>query len=344
MKADIYGYLESKQSPLAAYVDDIYAAANKFRIDPKLIVAIAGAESSFGKYLSGSYNAWGIGPGRSYGSWREGIHAAAKLLREGYVGQGLNTLRKIQAKWAPLGASNDPTNLNSAWLRNTSSFYEELGGNPNAASKEWRKAASPKTPENKQFIETPSLPSLPALRIPDTLAFDPSNPSLIDVGLGRSSATSLLSALVNQETAPQPRRVASQGAAPVSKPAAAAGPAVKGGQLQTMNRLNPKMQQLAAQFGLDITSGYRSIAEQTAIYNQGGVAAKPGSSYHNFGRAIDVAVNDASMRFVEYARKHPQLFREVFFDVGKHAIYIKNGVLYPGRKLGGHDDHVHIAR
>ena len=109
-----------------------------------------------------------------------------------------------------------------------------------------------------------------------------------------------------------------------------------------MNKLNPAMKQLANQFDLIITSGYRTIAQQAAL---GGVAAAPGKSYHNFGRAIDVQPNKAAMAFVAYARKNPKLFREVFYDGGNGpSIYIKNGVLYPGRILGGHSDHVHIAK
>ena len=32
-----------------------------------------------------------------------------------------------------MGAANDPTNLNSNWLRNTTALYAELGGDPNGS-------------------------------------------------------------------------------------------------------------------------------------------------------------------------------------------------------------------
>lgn len=51
-------------------------------------------------------------------------------LRRGYLDEGLTTLAQIQAKYAPLGAANDPGNLNSNWLTNTTILYGELGGNP----------------------------------------------------------------------------------------------------------------------------------------------------------------------------------------------------------------------
>lgn len=340
-KLDLFDYLQQKGSPLAAHVDAIYKYANKYRIDPRLIVAIAGAESSFGQHLSGSFNAWGIGPGRSYGSWPGGIQAAAKLLREGYVGQGLKTIPAIQQKWAPNAAANDPTGLNSNWTRNVSAFYSELGGNPGKANTNFMVEASPSLIDNLRADDV-------MLSEATSLAPEPQF-SLLDVATGKVRATDYLRDRAS--STPWPMDIPK---APVQTPELpsmpgmpqmnGSGPGVSGGQLEPMKRLNPAMQKIATQYGLEITSGYRSLAEQQQIYSQGGVAAQPGKSYHNFGRAIDVAPNQAAMRFVEYARKNPGLFREVFFDIGRHSIYIKNGKLYPGRILGGHDDHVHIAR
>ena len=54
----------------------------------------------------------------------------AKGLRAGYLDEGLTTLSEIQRKYAPVGTANDPANLNSNWLRNTTALYGELGGDP----------------------------------------------------------------------------------------------------------------------------------------------------------------------------------------------------------------------
>ncbi len=43
------------------------------------------------------------------------------------------TLPQIQQRYAPVGVSNDPTNLNSNWLRNTTLLYRELGGDPDGS-------------------------------------------------------------------------------------------------------------------------------------------------------------------------------------------------------------------
>jgi cell wall-associated NlpC family hydrolase len=146
LEPDLSGYLRRKGSPLADHVPDIIRSANRHRIDPRLIVAIAGAETSFATNGSGPkvFNAWGIGPGRSYRSWQDGIDSTARLLRQSYVGQGLRSVGAIQRKWAPIGAGNDPRNMNSVWTRNVGQFYSDLGGNPNNVTLGWRNEAAPK--------------------------------------------------------------------------------------------------------------------------------------------------------------------------------------------------------
>ncbi len=41
-----------------------------------------------------------------------------------------------------------------------------------------------------------------------------------------------------------------------------------------------------------ITSGFRSYEKQSQLYNSGQTPAPPGSSFHNFGQAIDINVNN----------------------------------------------------
>ena len=71
---------------------------------------------------------------RSYAcSAVEPVATVAKGLRSGYLDQGLTSLAQIQRKYAPVGTANDPANLNSNWLRNTTLLYGELGGDPNGS-------------------------------------------------------------------------------------------------------------------------------------------------------------------------------------------------------------------
>jgi hypothetical protein len=157
---DLGTYLKEKQSPLADHVPALMRASNRWRVDPRLLVAISGGESSFGRVIpGGSFNAWGIGPGHRYASWEDGLNAAAKLLRTNYIGKGLKNLAAIGAKWAPQGAANDPTNLNSNWYRNNSAIYTALGGNPGNVMAGWRKMAAPAAvkamPSQKQVSYAP---------------------------------------------------------------------------------------------------------------------------------------------------------------------------------------------
>jgi cell wall-associated NlpC family hydrolase len=203
LTVDLAHYLRTKGSPLAAHVPDIYAAANKYRIDPRLIVAVSGGETSFGKAGPGPrrFNAWGIGPGRAYGSWSQGIDAAAKLLRDGYIGQGLTSLSAIQQKWAPLGAGNDPSNLNSNWTRTIGSFYSDLGGDPADVTKGWRSMASPKATSVTQpgRPRSPTLRSTTSLESPPSLDYDPVSDAafrnLLDIARGKKATSTLESLL-----------------------------------------------------------------------------------------------------------------------------------------------------
>jgi len=119
-------------SPLVGMGDVFVREGQANGIDPRALVAIARAESSLGADpgARARHNACGWGPHINFSSWEENIATVARGLRAGYLDEGLVTLAQIQGKYAPNGASNDPTNLNSNWLRNTTLLYGELGGDP----------------------------------------------------------------------------------------------------------------------------------------------------------------------------------------------------------------------
>lgn len=122
----------SPGSPLVGMGEVLVREGRANGIDPRALVAIARAESSLGSDPGAlaRHNAFGWGPHMSFASWEQNIATVARGLRTGYLDQGLVTLAQIQAKYAPLGVSNDPTNLNSNWLRNTTALYAQLGGDP----------------------------------------------------------------------------------------------------------------------------------------------------------------------------------------------------------------------
>ncbi len=127
-------YLVGKGSPLAGHGAMFVYQSTAVGLDPRLLVAISGAETSFGNYGPSQtiHNPFGMGPGIVYPSWDDAIASAARNLGGRlYKGSNLVTIAQIQRRWAPNGASNDPTNLNSHWFRNVSTYYSELGGDPN---------------------------------------------------------------------------------------------------------------------------------------------------------------------------------------------------------------------
>lgn len=62
----------------------------------------------------------------NYNSLEEGIVAFLSNLKNNYFDVGLDTLDKIQPKYCPIGAVNDPNGLNKYWLNGTKKMYNEL--------------------------------------------------------------------------------------------------------------------------------------------------------------------------------------------------------------------------
>jgi len=134
--AAIDNFLQSQLSPLTGLGAVFVADAESVGVDPRLLVAISGAETSFGTYgpAQAIHNPFGLGPNLRFPSWSAAIAAAGGTLGGNlYRGAGLVTIPEIQSRWAPLGVANDPLNLNNNWQANVSRYYADLGGNPNGA-------------------------------------------------------------------------------------------------------------------------------------------------------------------------------------------------------------------
>lgn len=97
------GFLESYNSPMAEYAQEFVNAADTYKIDWKLLPAIAGVESSFGKEIPyKSFNAYGWNNGNyRFKSWEDSINKIAKSLREKYFNRGLDTPYKMAPVYAP---------------------------------------------------------------------------------------------------------------------------------------------------------------------------------------------------------------------------------------------------
>lgn len=113
-------YLKYRNSPLQYHAQDFIDAAKEYDLDWKMLPAIAGVESTFGKFIPGGYNAWGWGV---YGtnaiyfrSWKEAIFIVSQGLREGYLNKGLNNPYSINRVYA----------ASPHWGRKVSYFIADL--------------------------------------------------------------------------------------------------------------------------------------------------------------------------------------------------------------------------
>lgn len=90
----IRAFLDGQGSPMAEFADDIVAAGVRSGVDPRLVVAISGVESTFGIHHLG-FNAWGwdyVSPtsARTWPDWRTAIDEYTRELTERYDVSSLN--------------------------------------------------------------------------------------------------------------------------------------------------------------------------------------------------------------------------------------------------------------
>lgn len=110
--------LQKYDSILVAEAEHYVRSADTYGIDWRLLPAIAGLESSFGRhYMPGSYNVYGWGGGHIYfDSWADGIDTISKSLSERYYARGADTVWTI----GPIYAES-PT-----WAVRVNSFMAQI--------------------------------------------------------------------------------------------------------------------------------------------------------------------------------------------------------------------------
>lgn len=111
----------------------IKKVAQDYGIDWRLAVAISMHET--GKYTSVAFNDNNnVGGNFKNGSLMvfedldKGIDFFISNLKTKYIDLGLDTIEEISVKYAPIGADNDPNNLNQYWVSGVTKYYKELGG------------------------------------------------------------------------------------------------------------------------------------------------------------------------------------------------------------------------
>lgn len=109
-------FLSAHDSPLAPHARRIVAAAARYHVDPRWIVAIAGTETTFGRYHKG-FNAWGWdAPNglRRWSSWEEAIESYTRHFANGYR---TRDPVHIGARYAP---------FEPAWPATTRLFFSRI--------------------------------------------------------------------------------------------------------------------------------------------------------------------------------------------------------------------------
>src|SRR5574340_124063 len=101
--ANLEKFFGKYNSPLAPYSRDFVEIADKYNLDYRLVPAITGVESTFGKRIPfNSYNAYGWANGDySFDSWPESIETVSKTLRTNYLDRGAVSINRIARIYAP---------------------------------------------------------------------------------------------------------------------------------------------------------------------------------------------------------------------------------------------------
>lgn len=185
----INAQLAAAGSPLAGQGAAFVREGLANDIDPRVLVAIAAQETMLMTYGPAQRinNPFGLGPGIEFGHPSEAIAMAARTLNR-YAGDGLVTLPQIGARWAPVGASNDPTGLNGGWPSGVGTFFSTLGGDPLRAVQATAQDAAPAcAPAAATAAPAASYVSAPPQVIPAVTPTD--GPGVVTVWGGAVPAT-----------------------------------------------------------------------------------------------------------------------------------------------------------
>ncbi len=122
----IENFFEGHKAPLSDQSRTFIQVADKYKLDYRLLPAIAMQESNGGKkVIKNSFNPFGYGIYGNlvvkFNSWEEAIERVGRALREDYLNQGLKNPTQIMAKYTPPSLTRG-----GVWARGVNTFMEEL--------------------------------------------------------------------------------------------------------------------------------------------------------------------------------------------------------------------------
>ena len=128
--ASIDAFLAQQNSPMVGEGNDFLNIGRQYNLDPRLLVSIAGAETSFGKNITaGQYNALNDlynGMNSPFPSWARAINGAAYSLTNPANGYDLSNTATMYAVYCSTGTTC------GQGLSNINAYMRQLGANINA--------------------------------------------------------------------------------------------------------------------------------------------------------------------------------------------------------------------
>ena len=152
----IDGYLTRKKSPLAGLGESFSTYGRDYNVDPRLIVAIAGAETTFASRVCVEKNAWNWFYGRNcpqspFASYEAGLERVSRFMRLSYLNRGYDSVELIRYKYCATGCEN--------WVHLVSTFQAEMPANS--------APSAPASPPSTPVTKAPSGVVPPAVTAPD---------------------------------------------------------------------------------------------------------------------------------------------------------------------------------
>lgn len=129
---------------LAGQGDTFIKLSNAYKVNPALMASIAIHETGNGtsSAVKNKNNPFGfMDPStnwsklKTFNSLADGLKAGISNLSRNYIYSGRKSIEQIGAKYAPVGASNDPNGLNKNWVPSVKSFYKKITGVNYSSSK-----------------------------------------------------------------------------------------------------------------------------------------------------------------------------------------------------------------
>lgn len=124
-------HYKGKQSPLSGSGNEFMENGRTFDVDPRLIAAISGIETSFALRTCATNNAWnwfweGPCPKSPFDSYASGIKTLSKYLKRNYINKGYNTIALIQTKYCAAPVVNGV--VCPGWISTVTLFRNQMTG------------------------------------------------------------------------------------------------------------------------------------------------------------------------------------------------------------------------